>query len=104
MLPRQPRSKGGMAPMGGSFAGPERRRHARQITEQPARIVMARDTLVFCETRDISEGGTCLRRPNRFRVAVGEQLVLAGGGTLGAGRDARVVAVTDSLMRCAFIA
>jgi hypothetical protein len=35
---------------------------------------------------------------------VGEQLVLAGGGTLGAGRDARVVHVSDCLMRCAFIA
>src|SRR3954463_9121640 len=81
----------------GSFAGPERRRYARQKTEQPARIVMARDTLVFCETKDISEGGTCIRRPNRFHVSVGEQIVLAGGGTLGGGRDARVVAVTDCL-------
>jgi hypothetical protein len=88
----------------GSFAGPDRRRHARQKTEQPARIVMARDTLVFCETKDISEGGTCIRRPNRFRVAVGEQLVLAGGSTLGAGRDARVVHVSDSVICCAFIA
>ena len=73
------------------------------MSKLPARIVMARDTLVFCETRDISEGGTCLRRPHRFRVDVGEQLVLAGGGALGAGRDARVVHVSDCLMRCQFI-
>jgi hypothetical protein len=92
-----------MSMMGQSFGGPERRRFARQKSELPARIVMARDTLVFCETRDISEGGTCLRRPRRFRVMVGEQLVLAGGA-LGAGRDARVVHVSDCLMRCAFIA
>jgi hypothetical protein len=87
----------------GSFPGQDRRRHARQKSEQPARIVMARDTLVFCETRDISEGGTCLRRPPRFHVNVGEQLVLAGGGMLGAGRDAVVVAVSDCLMRCRFV-
>lgn len=93
-----------MSTMVESFGGPERRRFARQKSEQPARIVMARDTLVFCETRDISEGGTCIRRPARFRVTVGEQLVLAGGGTLGAGRDARVVHVSECFMRCEFIA
>lgn len=87
----------------GSFGGQERRRHARQQSAMPARIVMARDTLVFCETRDISEGGTCLRRPPRFRVDVGEQIVLAGGGTLGAGRDARIVYVSECLMRCEFV-
>jgi len=72
------------------YGGLERRRHARKESDLPARIVMARDTLVFCQTRDMSEGGTCLRRPTRFRVDIGELLVLAGGGMLGAGRDARV--------------
>jgi hypothetical protein len=85
------------------YAGPERRRHARQPSVQPARIVMARDTLVFCQTRDLSEGGTCLRGPDRFRVEIGEHLVLAGGGNLGAGRDARVVCVSDGLLHCAFL-
>jgi hypothetical protein len=86
------------------YGGPERRRHARKESELPARIVMARDTLVFCQTRDMSEGGTCLRRPTRFRVDIGELLVLAGGGMLGAGRDARVVHVSDSLLHCQFVA
>jgi hypothetical protein len=85
------------------YDGPERRRHERQRSEMPARIVMARDTLVFCHTRDLSEGGTCLRGPLRFRVNVGEHLVLAGGGSLGTGRDARVVEVSDGLLHCAFV-
>jgi len=85
------------------YAGPERRRHARQPSVLPARIVMARDTLVFCHTRDLSEGGTCLRGPLRFRVDIGEHLVLAGGGNLGAGRDARVVGVSDGHVHCAFV-
>jgi len=85
------------------YAGPERRRHARKPSVLPARIVMARDTLVFCDTQNLSEGGTCLRRPMRFRVEVGERLVLAGGGGLGAGRDARVVNVSDRLLHCAFV-
>jgi hypothetical protein len=86
-----------------AYAGPERRRHQRQSSEQPARIVMARDTLVFCHTQNLSEGGTCLRGPVRFRVDIGETLVLAGGGSLGAGRDARVVNVADGLLHCAFV-
>ncbi len=65
---------------------------------------MARDTLVFCNTRDLSEGGACVSRPQRFRVAVGELLVLAGGGVLGAGRNARVVNASDRLLHCAFVA
>jgi hypothetical protein len=85
------------------YGGPERRRHARQPSVLPARIVMARDTLVFCQTRDLSEGGTCLRGPLRFRVDVGERLVLAGGGSLGTGRDARVVDISDGLLHCAFV-
>jgi hypothetical protein len=85
------------------YGGPERRRHRRQLSDQPARIVMARDTLVFCQTQDLSEGGTCLRGPLRFRVDIGEHLVLAGGGSLGAGRDARVVEVSDGLLHCAFV-
>ncbi|HUA52406.1 MAG TPA: PilZ domain-containing protein [Candidatus Sulfotelmatobacter sp.] len=86
----------------GGFAGPERRRHARHRSDLPARIVMARDNLVFCETRDVSEGGACVRRPQRFRVTVGELVVLAGGGVLGAGRNARIVNASDCLIHCAF--
>ncbi len=85
------------------FPGPERRRHARHRSDLPARIVMARDNLVFCKTRDVSEGGACLRRPQRFRIAIGELLVLAGGGILGAGRNARVVHASDCLVHCAFV-
>jgi hypothetical protein len=85
------------------YEGPERRQYLRQQSDLPARIVIARDTLVFCQTRDMSEGGTCIRRPGRFRVDIGEQLVLAGGGMLGTGRDARVVHVSDCLLHCAFI-
>ncbi len=86
------------------FPGPERRRHARQTSGQPAQIVMARDNLVFCETRNVSEGGACVARPQRFRIATGELVVLAGGGILGAGRNARVVHATDNLLHCAFVA
>ncbi|MEJ0070029.1 MAG: PilZ domain-containing protein [Pseudomonadota bacterium] len=67
------------------YSGQERRQHVRQQSDLPARIVMARDTLVFCQTLDLSEGGACLRRPGRFRVDIGELLVLAGGGMLGTG-------------------
>jgi hypothetical protein len=85
------------------FMGPERRRHPRRAAEHPAHIVMARDTLVFCNTRDVSEGGACVRRPHRFRVAIGELLVLAGDGILGAGRNARVVNASGCLLHCAFV-
>ena len=85
------------------FAGPERRRHARQMSDQPAQIVMARDNLVFCATRNVSEGGACVQRPQRFRVTVGELLVIAGAGVLGAGRNARVVHASETLLHCAFI-
>jgi hypothetical protein len=86
------------------FTGPERRRYARHKSDLPARIVVARDNLVFCVTRDVSEGGACVRRPQRFSVTVGELLVLAGGGILGAGRSARVVHASDSLLHCVFVA
>ena len=85
------------------FDGPERRRFKRRRAKMPARIVMARDTLVFCETRDVSEGGACVRRPQRFRVTIGELLVLAGDGILGTGRSARVVNASDNLLHCAFV-
>jgi len=86
------------------YKGPERRRHPRRASEQPAHIVMARDTMVFCKTRDLSEGGTCLRRPTRFRVEIGERLVLAGVSSLfGAGRDAQVVGMSDGLLHLAFV-
>ncbi len=87
----------------GAFAGPERRRFARHKSDLPARIVMARDNLVFCKTRDVSEGGACVRRPQRFNVGIGELLVLAGGGILGAGRNARVGNASDCLLHCAFV-
>jgi hypothetical protein len=85
------------------FTGPERRRFTRRKAELPARIVMARDNLVFCHTRDLSEGGACVRRPQRFRVAIGELVVLAGDGILGAGRSARVVHASDDRLHCAFV-
>ncbi len=85
------------------FDGPERRRFLRRKAEMPARIVMARDTLVFCQTRDVSEGGACVRRPQRFRVTIGELLVLAGEGILGTGRSARVVHASGCLVHCAFV-
>jgi hypothetical protein len=85
------------------FMGPERRRHARHKSDLPARIVMARDNLVFCKTHDVSEGGACVRRPQRFRIGIGELLVLAGGGVLGAGRRARVVNASGCLLHCAFV-
>ena len=86
------------------YSGPERRRHTRLPSDLPAQIVMARDTLVFCRTRDLSEGGACLQRPSRFRVEIGERLVVAGGGSFGSGRNARVVGVSDSLVHCMFVA
>jgi hypothetical protein len=86
------------------YSGPDRRRHARLPSDLPAQIVMARDTLVFCQTRDLSEGGTCLKRPTRFRVEIGERLVVAGGSSFGAGRNARVVGVSEALVHCAFVA
>ena len=87
----------------GEFSGAERRQYARHRSDLPARIVVARDNLVFCETRDVSEGGACVRRPRRFRVTIGELLTLAGGGVLGAGRNARVVNASDCLLHCAFV-
>ncbi|MBI3515803.1 MAG: PilZ domain-containing protein [Proteobacteria bacterium] len=85
------------------FEGHERRRFKRRKAETPARIVMARDTLVFCHTRDVSEGGACVRRPQRFQVTIGELLVLAGEGILGTGRSARVVHASGCLLHCAFV-
>lgn len=80
---------------------PERRRHARHKAEGRAHIVMGRDALIFCETRDLSVGGACVRPPDRFVVQIGEQLKLAGD-QLGRMRDARVVDITGGYVHFAF--
>src|SRR5258708_798347 len=81
----------------------ERRRHARQPVEGPATIIMGPEAFVFCEAQNLSEGGACLRRPHRFHLRVGEQLMLATGGTAGAGREVKVIGLSDSSIHCAFL-
>ncbi len=63
--------------------------------------MMGPATFVFSETVDISDGGACLRQPNRFTVQPGEQLRVASPH-IGAQRTARVVNVSARGLHFAF--
>ena len=81
--------------------GQEQRRHPRYALSERASILMGPATFVFSETIDISDGGTCLRPPNRFAVQAGELLRLASAH-IGSQRPARVVNVSSRGVHCAF--
>jgi c-di-GMP-binding flagellar brake protein YcgR len=81
--------------------GQEQRRHPRYALSERASILMGPTTFVFSETLDISNGGTCVRQPNRFAMHAGEQINLASAH-LGAARYARVVNVSARGVHCAF--
>jgi hypothetical protein len=81
--------------------GQDQRRHPRRPLAERAAIMMGPTTFVFSETIDISDGGTCLRRPHRFTVHAGEQLSLASLH-IGTYRAARVVNVSPRGVHCAF--
>jgi hypothetical protein len=80
-----------------------RRRHVRQNVKQSARIAIGPETMVFCQTVNLSEGGACVRFPRPFRIQIGELLLLEGAGILSGGRQARVVAISNAGCHCAFI-
>lgn len=82
-------------------AGQDRRRHPRQPTPERARILIGHESIVFCDLRDLSAGGACLRLPRRFGVRVGERLTLASG-RLGGDRRVRVVDLSNGWLRCSF--
>ncbi len=81
--------------------GQEQRRHKRYALSERASILMGPATFVFSETVDISDGGACLRRPNRFAVQAGELLRVASAH-IGSQRAARVVNVSSRGVHCAF--
>ena len=79
----------------------DQRRHPRHALSERAAILMGPATFVFSETVDISNGGACLRQPNRFAVHAGEPLNLASAH-MGSHRAARVVHVSPRGVHCAF--
>jgi hypothetical protein len=83
------------------WAGQDRRRHPRRATPEGARVLIGYGSIVFCDLRDLSAGGACLRLPGRFSVRVGERLTLASG-RLGGDRHVRVVDLSDGWLRCSF--
>jgi len=86
----------------GAHATTDRRKHARAHCGAPAAIVLGPATLVFCRARDLSAGGICVELPSKFKVRVGEELVLGRCNALGGERRVIVVATSGQRCHCAF--
>lgn len=79
----------------------DRRAAPRISTVEPAMILLGETTRVFAETLNLSAGGLCLRRPNRFSVQIGEAFEVTSA-RIGDARPMRVVGISHDALHFAF--